>query len=165
MSPSLAAEFDHLGTRLDQMIERIKALPSDVQRAPVGKSFSPIKALEHMAITEKSYVELAKKTVAAKLVNRKGKPNFLYGLTLKALSKPVEVSTPTPRMFMPSGEMSIEDSAKLWKEQRAMLLGHLKAYDDVDAAIRNPLFGYLSPRDLFVLMERHQDYHEARLPN
>jgi len=147
------------------MVEKIKELPSDAQRAPMGKSFSPMKALEHMALTEKTYATYAQKTDPAKLKGRKGKPNFLYGFILKAISKPANVASPTGGPFSPSGEMSIEDSAKAWREERAKLLEHLKQFDDNDACLKNPIMGYLSPRDLFVLMERHQDYHDARLPN
>lgn len=164
MSPSLLAEYEHLTTRLDQMVERIKQLPSDTQRTPVGKSFSPEKALEHMAVLEKSYVDLAAKTDREAMKGKKGKPNFIFPLVLKSMSKPASSASPTPRMFQPSGAMSIEESAKLWRERRMQLLEYLKQFDDDDACLKNPLMGRLSPRDLYVLLERHQDYHDARLP-
>lgn len=163
MSPSLTAEFEFLTTRLEQMVERVNELPSDAQRAPVGKSYAPVAAVEHMAVTEESYVNFAKKTDPNKLKGRKGKPNFLYNFILKAISKPATKTTPSG--FPPTGDVSLEDAAQRWREARATFMEHLKKFDDNDACLKNPIMGYLSPRDIYVLMERHQDYHDARIPN
>ncbi len=165
MSPSLTAEFEHLFTRMDEMVDKIKNLPSDTQRTPVGKSFSPEKALEHMGVLEKGYVDQIQKTSAAKLQNRQGKPNFFYPLVLKQMTKPAGTASPTPPVFQPKQGKSIEESAKFWKEQRTIIVDYLKRFDDNAAAVKSTFFGYLSPRDIYVLLERHQDYHDARLPN
>jgi len=43
--------------------------------------------------------------------------------------------------------------------ERAKLVAHLAQFSDDDAAIKHPFFGLLSPRDMFILEEKHQDYH------
>jgi hypothetical protein len=165
MSPDLIAEFEHLDTRTDIMVGRVRAMSEEVQQTPVGKSFSPLKALDHMAVLEASYVKYTQKSNPAKLKGRKGKPNFFYGLVLKSMRKPVGKTSPTPKMFMPHGGMSIDESEKLWKERRAKLVQLISPFGDDDAAMKHPFLGYLSPRDIFILLEKHQDYHDARLPS
>lgn len=165
MSPQLTAEFEYLTTRLEGMIEKVSNLPTDAQESPVGKSFSPVQAIEHMYVTEKSYTDYAKKTDQAKLKGRKGKPNFIYNFVLKGMNRPVGSNLPTPGMFQPKDGLSLEESSQKWRDERASLKEYLKKFNDNDACLKNPLMGWFSPRDLYVLMERHQDYHDARLPN
>lgn len=163
MGPELVEQLEYLNTRIDQMIERVREMPSDQQRMPVGKSFAPIQALEHMAVTEQIYIDIVKKTDPATLKGRKGKPNFLYGLVLKTLNKPAKVASFSPKPFLPKDDLSVDESAAKWKDLRGQLLDYLRPFGDDDAAIKHPLFGYMSPYDLFILLEKHQDYHDARL--
>jgi hypothetical protein len=164
MSPDLAAEFKHLDTRLEAMIERIKEYSPEVQAAPVGKSYSPLKTLEHMFLVERDYAKMASAFDKIKFAGKTGKPSFMYRFVLKGMAKPANTAAPTIKKFSPDSSMSLEDSARQWRTERAKLVSHLSAFDDNVSAIKHPLFGHLSPRDVFIIQEKHQDYHEARLP-
>lgn len=163
MGPELVEQLEHLNTRIDQMVERVRQMPSDQQRSPVGKSFAPLEAVEHMAVTEQIYLDIVKKTDPAKLKGRKGKPNFIYGKVLQALNKPANVASFSPKPFHPKEILSVDESAAKWKARRRQLLDYLRPFGDDDAAIKHPLFGFMSPYDMFILLEKHQDYHDARL--
>ena len=164
MSPDLIAELEYLDKRLDTMVQRVGEYPSDVQLAPVGKSFAPLKVVEHMYLVEKAYVEFASKSTKAKLAGKTGKVNLVYGFVLKNMAKPSNSAAPTLRKFSPNNSMALETSAKRWREERAKLVQHLSDFGDNDAAIKHPIFGLMSPRDVFILLEKHQDYHDVRLP-
>ena len=165
MSPDLTAEFAHLETRSEGFVQRVRSYPPEVQSAPVGKSYSPIKAVEHLYLVEKSYVELAAKFDKAKFAGTKGKPSFFYRFVLKNMAKPSNTASPTLKKFEPAQAMPLEEAATKWREERAKLVAYLAEFDDDDAALKHPLFGPLSPRDMFILTEKHQDYHGLRLPN
>lgn len=165
MSPDLTAEFAHLDTRTDAFVERVRSYPPEVQTAPFGKSYSPLKAVEHMYLVEKSYVELTQKFNRAKYAGKKGKPGFFYGFVLKNMAKPSNFAAPTLKKFVPESAMALEDAAAQWREERAKLVAHLAQFDDDAVALKHPFFGPLSPRDMFILAEKHQDYHGLRLPN
>ena len=165
MSPDLTAEFAHLDARADGFVERVRSYPPEVQSAPVGKSYSPQKAVEHMYLVERSYGELAVKFDKAKFAGKKGKPGFFYRFVLKNMAKPSNTASPTLKKFEPQHTMPLEEAATKWREERAKLVAYLAGFGDDDAALKHPLFGPLSPRDMFILAEKHQDYHGLRLPN
>ena len=81
------------------------------------------------------------------------------------MAKPSTVAAPALKKFEPGTTMPLEESGAKWRENRAKLVKHLSAFDDSEAAMKHPFFGLLSPRDLFILLEKHQDYHSVRLPN
>jgi hypothetical protein len=164
MSPDLTAEFQHLDTRTDAMVDRVRAYPPEVQNKPVDKSYSPLKAVEHMYLVERMYVDQIDKFDKAKYAGKVGKPWFTYHFVLKNMAKPANTASPTIKAFSPDGTMTLDESAANWREQRAKLITLLGDFDDNQAAIKHPFFGFLSPRDLFILLEKHTDYHEARLP-
>jgi hypothetical protein len=116
-------------------------------------------------LVEKEYVKMAEGTDRAKYAGKSGKPSFMYRFVLKGMAKPAAVAAPTLKKFSPESGISVEESAKQWREQRAMLVSHLSAFGDNDGAIKHPMFGLLSPRDMFIIQEKHQDYHDARLPS
>lgn len=164
MSPDLTAEFEHLDRRLDHMVNRVGAYAPEVQSAPVGKSYSPLKAVEHMYLVERLYVDMMKKFDRAKYAGRMGSPWFTYNFVLKNMAKPSNTAAPTLKAFSPDGAMPLAESASLWREERKKMIDQLEPFDDNQAAIKHPFFGFLSPRDLFILLEKHQDYHDVRLP-
>ena len=164
MSPDLTAEYAHLDTRTDGFITRVRSFPPEVQTAPVGKSYSPLKVVEHMYLVERSYVELAEKFDRQKYACKKGNASFIYKFVLKNMAKPSNFAAPTLKKFVPQQAMPLDDSTAKWKAERAKLVAHLSQFNDDDAAINHPLFGLLSPREMFILEEKHQDYHGVRLP-
>jgi hypothetical protein len=165
MSPELIEQFEYLNVRLDQMADRIRELPTDVQNQPVVASFSPRKALEHMAATDQMYLDVIKKTDASKLKGKRGKANFIFGKVLQKLNSPAGKNVPSLPMLLPKQELEVEESIAKWKSSRAQIIEHMNKFDDDDAAIKHPFFGLMSPYDLFLLLEKHQDYHDARLPS
>ena len=165
MSPDLAAEYEHLNTRVDVMIDRVKGYSPETQSAPVGKSYSPLKALEHMYLVDKDYVKLAGAFDKAKFVGKSGKPTFFYRFILRGMAKPASFAAPTIKKFSPDSAMPLDESAKKWREARAKLIAHMANFGDDEGAIKHPLFGLMSPRDFFILLEKHQDYHDVRLPS
>ena len=68
-------------------------------------------------------------------------------------------------MLLPKNELEVEDSIAKWKSCRAQIIKYVQEFDDDAAAIKHPFFGLMSPYDLFLLLEKHQDYHDARLPS
>jgi hypothetical protein len=165
MSPDLAAEYEHLNTRVDGMIDRVAAYSPEVQAAPVGKSYSPLKAVEHMYLVDKDYVKLAEGFDKAKFAGRSGKPTFFYQFILRGMAKPANFAAPTLKKFSPESAVLLEESAKKWREARSKLIAHMGNFGDDEGAIKHPLFGLMSPRDFFILLEKHQDYHDVRLPS
>ena len=165
MSPDLTAELAHLDSRIDRFSERVGAYTPEVQSAPFGKSFSPLKAVEHMYLVEKEYVGFVSKFRKEKYAGKVGKPNFFYRFVLKNMAKPSNHVAPTIKKFVPDSAMPLEEATQKWKEERAKLVQHLSEFGDNDVAMKHPFFGLLSPRDIFILMEKHQDYHDVRLPN
>lgn len=163
MSPDLTQEFEHLNTRLEQMVERVKQMPDDQQKRPVGKSFAPVLAVAHMAVTEDIYLGLIRKTKPERIAGKKGKPNFIYGLVIKNMLKPKGKTIPSPAPFIPKSDTDLEQAAADWRASRAEVIAYLAKFDDNEAAVKHPFMGLLSPRDLFILEEKHQDYHDARL--
>lgn len=165
MSPDLAAEFEHLNTRVDAMIDRVTTYAPDVQDAPVGKSYSPLKAVEHMFLVDKDYVKLVEGFDKAKFAGKGGKPTLFYRFILRGMAKPASFAAPTLKKFSPDNAMPLEDSAKKWRDSRAKLIAHMANFSDDEGAIKHALFGLMSPRDFFILLEKHQDYHDVRLPS
>ena len=147
------------------MIDRVAAYAPEVQNAPVGKSYSPLKALEHMYLVDKDYVKLVGGFDKAKFAGKSGKPTFFYRFILKGMAKPASIAAPTIRKFSPDSAMSLDESAKKWREARAKLISHMGNFGDDEGAIKHPLFGLMSPRDFFIILEKHQDYHDVRLPS
>jgi len=164
MSPDLTAEFAHLDSRLDRFVERVGQYSPEVQAAPFGKSYSPLKAIEHMYLVDKDYVDFLAKFQKEKYAGKVGKPNFFYRFVLKSMAKPSNQAAPTIKKFTPESAMSLEESTQKWKEERAKIVQHLSTFADNDVAMKHPFFGLLSPRDIFILVEKHQDYHDVRLP-
>ncbi len=164
MSPDLAAEFEHLNSRVDAMIDRVATYAPDVQDAPVGKSYSPLRAIEHMYLVDKDYVKLVEGFDKAKFAGKGGKPTFFYRFILRGMAKPASFAAPTLKKFSPDNAMPLEDSAKKWREARAKLIAHMANFGDDEGAIKHALFGLMSPRDFFIILEKHQDYHDVRLP-
>ncbi|MEI8282644.1 MAG: hypothetical protein WCG75_09595 [Armatimonadota bacterium] len=165
MSPDLTAEFAHLDSRLDRFVERVGAYSPEVQAAPFGKSYSPLKAVEHMYLVDKGYVGFVAKFNKGKFAGKEGKPNFFYRFVLKSMTKPSNQAAPTIKKFSPESAMSLEESTRNWKEERAKFVQYLSGFGDSEVAMKHPFFGLLSPRDIFILLEKHQDYHDVRLPN
>jgi hypothetical protein len=164
MSPTLQSKFQILNERSNKMVDRVRAYNPTLQNAPVGRSFSPVHALEHMAMTEKLYADLTTKTDLVSLEGKQGKPNFIFRFILKAMAKPAGRVSPTIKDFTPTGVIGLEESAKLWSERRNRVVEHLSRFQDDQAALKHPLFGMLSPNDVFNLLNKHQDYHDIRLP-
>ncbi len=163
MTPELTQQFENLGVRMEHMIDRVREMPTDQQRSPVGKSFSPLQAIEHMAKTEQIYVGFIDKTNAAAVAGKKSKPNFLFGQLLKQLGKPQTSTVPSPGPFQPKEELDLDESARRWKEAKEKIHEYVAKFEDDAAAIKHPFFGWLSPYDMFLMMEKHQDYHDSRL--
>ncbi len=164
MSPDLTAEFAHLDSRIDRFVERVGGYSPEIQAAPFGKSFSPLKAVEHMCLVDKGYVDLVAKFNKEKYAGKVGKPNFFYRFVVKSMTKPSNQAAPTIKKFSPESAMPLEESTLKWKEQRAKIVQHLSQFGDNDVAMKHPFFGLMSPRDIFILIEKHQDYHDVRLP-
>ena len=164
MSPDLIAEFEHLDKRTDAILSRVGAMSPEAQATPFGKSYSPLRTIEHMYLVEKGYVDIAMKFDRAKFSGKKGKLTFMYKFVLKGMAKPSNIAAPTIKKFSPDSGMSLEESSRKWRENRMKLIQHLSGFGDDEAAMKHPLFGLMSPRDVFILLEKHQDYHDVRLP-
>jgi hypothetical protein len=164
MSPALKARYDSLDHRLADFAAKVEGYPVDVQTAPVGKSFSPLEALEHMAKVDKGYVEQIEGSRNHKRIGTPAKPRILYGFVLNKMGTSVEKNAPVPKMFDPSGNVSPSQSTKEWKEARAKVRKRAEEFEDDQTCLVNLFFGTLSPRTLCDLLEKHQDYHDVRLP-
>ena len=117
-----------------------------------------------MYLVEKDYVNFMSKFQNEKYAGKVGSPNFIYRVVLKSMAKPSNHVAPTVKKFSPESAMPLEESTRKWKEERAKIVQHLNSFGDNDVALKHPLFGRLSPRDIFILIEKHQDYHDVRLP-
>jgi hypothetical protein len=160
-----ADAWTQLDGRMNAMIKRVQSLSPELQKQPVGKSFSPLEALEHMAITEQLYVDLAKKTDMGKMQGRNGKPNFFYRMVMKQMLAPKGKTASTIKELTPAPGVTLEGAAQKWRTNRAALKAHFASVGNDDAAaFKHSFFGYLSANDVFTLLGRHQDYHDARLP-
>jgi hypothetical protein len=158
--------WSKLDDRMNGMIGKVESLSPDSQITPFGKSFSPIEAIEHLAMTERYYVKLIQQSDASKLSNRRGKPNFIYRLIIKQMAKPALVASPTIKDFTPGNNLTLESVVKNWRTTRNELRALVEPSKDHDAAImKHPLMGFLSPYDIWFILEKHQDYHDIRLPS
>jgi hypothetical protein len=165
MSPELIKKWDELDSRMEKMIELVGSYPDDVRRAPVGKSFSPADALEHMALTELLYDGLIKNFDPLKHGSKKAKRNFFFKFIERGMKRPAGTTAPTIPDLTPTGVgIATEMSAKKWRDARAKLREHLVGFDDHQTALFHPLFRAMSPEIVFDLLWTHQDYHDARLP-
>lgn len=164
MSPELTKKFEKLSDRMEACIARVQAYPESVQNAPLGKGFSPAQVIEHLAISDGSYMDFIFKAAQLPVTNQAAKPRFLYKLVLKQLSKPQGL-TPAPKQMLPTGIGSIEAQAERWRLTRQMILAHLSKYEDDAICLRHNIFGNMSPAQLINLLSVHQDYHDLRLPS
>lgn len=146
------------------MISRISSLSPELLTSPVGKSMPPESALEHMMITEGIYLKMINKEVGAKMAGKRPKVTFFYNFIMKAMEKPADQTAFMPKMFAPSGQVNLETAANQWRERRASLRAYLQHVNDDECCGGNLLEGRLSPVHVCELMNRHQDYHDARLP-
>ena len=117
-----------------------------------------------MFLVDRSYVEFAAKFDKTKSGGKPGKPSFIYRYVLRSLAKPSNFASPTLKRFEPENAMPLEEAANKWRDERAKLVAYLENFDDNEAALKHPFFGLLSPRDMFILSEKHLDYHGLRLP-
>lgn len=164
MSPALKARFDSLDERIEAFIAKVDSYPVEVQTAPVGPSFSPLDALEHMGKLEQKYVDQIEASRGHRAIGKPSKVRFTFGIVLKMMEKPAGEASPAPKMFEPTGRVSPEIAAQVWREARARVRKRAEEFEDDQTCMVNLIFGAMSPRKLCEIFESHQAYHEARLP-
>lgn len=149
---------------MEACIARVLAYPDSVRGAPIGKGFSPAQVIEHLAISDGSYMDFIARAAQLPVTTQVAEPRFLFKLVLKQLSKPKGL-TPAPRQMQPTGVGSVEAQAERWRLTRKMIGAHLAKYDDNAICLRHNLFGNMSPAQLIELLSVHQEYHDLRLPS
>jgi hypothetical protein len=164
MSPELTAKFEKLNERMEACIARVLGYPDSVRNAPLGKGFSPVQVIEHLAISDGSYMDFIARAAQQPVTSEIARPRFLYKLVLKQLAKPSGL-TPAPRQMIPTGIGSVEAQAERWRLTRQLIFAHLSKYEDNAICLKHNLFGNMSPAQLVELLSVHQDYHDLRLPS
>ena len=145
------------------MVERVRNLPREVQIAPVGKSMSPLEAVEHLALTEAINVDFAQKSNPEKLKGKKGKNSFIFRWLMKKMESP-QAFFPTGGPIVPKSMPDLDAAAQKWQTTREALKTTLEATADGDACLKHGMFGYLGHEDLIRSLAAHQQYHAYRIP-
>lgn len=164
MSPQLKQKFAELDARLESMVNRVESMPEKVQTAPFGKSYSPKLTIEHMAKVDESYFTFIEKATLKPLPKQPSEPNFIYRFVLKKMQEPANKIAPVTKEMAAEGKLTVQESAEKWRSARKKIVAFLDKFEDTHPAIKHPLFGKMSPTAIYVLMEKHQGYHDIRMP-
>ena len=166
----IACMSDRLESRIAQseavrkgLMNRVALLSEEKQRTkPKPGDFSALDMLGHMAIVEDLSVSFINPTLEFGLNLKPAKPNFLYRVIMKGMTKGRKV--PTSKEFEPRFTPTLEAVTEHWDGSRAKILSHLRAHPNDPTAIRHKLFGRLSAFQLLDLLDGHCGYHDIQFP-
>lgn len=167
MTPELHQAFSVLNERMNDLISKVQSLSPELQRLPVGKSFSPAEMLDHMGMTEASYLPFMEAARKQPLPHAPSQPSLffkVYKMFTKRMKSGSKVTVPAPSNLVPVDVKDVDESAAAWRDARVKVLEFLKDFDDDVQCIHHKMFGKISPRQIHDLFSTHQNYHETRLP-
>jgi len=153
-----------LESRRAAMTDRVAQLAQPEQvRRPRPSEFSPVEVIMHMALAETFSLEVMQQRPPIQLVKLRPKPSWIFPFALRRMEKGKGV--PTIGSMTPKLNVTLREADSRWTEVRKEihdLLAPLQTMDRV--ALKHPMFGLLSTRDLLQLLTSHAQYHEIRFP-
>ncbi len=164
---SITERTTELTRRLDAAV--IGRSPEDLLRQPSAGVWSPAQVVEHLVITNRSYVPVMR--AAIDLAPRdyggsEAKLSFI-GRTIAKMAGPGG-NAPAPKFLFPTNRPDVDAVLVEWREQHAQILEIAVAAKGVDLSvvkIRNPFVKWvrLNLVDCFEIMTVHTDRHVGQI--
>lgn len=163
MHPEVRKAHEAYEAQIAAWLSEIKAMDVESQNRPGPRNgFSPLQAIEHLALTDGMYIGFIKKVDRAKFAARKPKMNWIGRGMLRAMS-----AKPRPMMTVPSltppSNLVYGDVVAHWSARRAEMMALLGENTPDQGVFRHPLFGVLGPMEILQVSQGHLEYHIKRL--
>jgi DinB superfamily len=153
-----------LEVRRKTMTDRVAVLDNQAQiRRRRPSEFSPVEVIMHMALAETVSLEVMRQRPPIGLTTLRPKPSWIFAFALNRMEAGNGV--PTIGSMMPKSDVTLREADARWTEVRNEIHGLLSPLPTMDhVALKHPIFGLLSARDLLQLLSSHTRYHEIRFP-
>ena len=146
------------------MTDRVAMLDLQTQiRRRRPSEFSPVEVVMHMALAETFSLDLMRTRPPVGLTDLHPKPSWIFPFALNRMEAGNGV--PTTGSMTPKSNVTLQEADARWTEVRLEILDLLTPLPTLECvALKHPLFGLLSARDLLQLLTSHTQYHEIRFP-
>lgn len=161
--PQVEAAWSRLWQKSTALMDSIQALDEVQLALAPPKGFNSIETIRHLCLTDRFEIDLIKKTPPG--YARKPRMNFLGRMVVSGMMKAKPM--PTMAAMTPAAAEVTREGLVLACQEWSESLGDIRDLTAVKGAqetvLKHPLFGPMSPLDLYGLMEAHLDFHKARL--
>jgi len=163
MHPEVQKAHDAYEANIAAWLAEIKAMDTETQNRPGPRNgFSPLQAIEHLALTDGMYLGFMKKADRQKFIARKPKINWFGQAMLRSMT-----AKPKPMMTVPSltppPTLTYAEVVDHWAAQRAEMRKVIGEVNPDQGIFRHPLFGVLGPIEILQVADGHLEYHRKRL--
>lgn len=163
MHPEVQKAVDAYEANIASWLAEIKAMDSAAQNRPGPRNgFSPLQAIEHLALTDGMYLGFMKKADRQKFAAKKPRINWIGKAMLRSMT-----AKPKPMMTAPSlnptNSLNFKEVVDHWAAQRAEVMKVIGETAPDQGVFRHPLFGVLGPIEILQVADGHLEYHRKRL--
>lgn len=161
--PQVEAAWSSLWQKSTALMDSIQALDEVQLALAPPKGFNSLETIRHLSMTDRFEIDLIKKTPTG--YAKKPRMNFLGRMVVSSMRKAKPMPT-MAAMTPPSAKCTQEETVlacQEWSESLGEIRDFAAAIGSHETLLKHPLFGPMSPLDLFNLMEAHIDYHDLRL--
>ncbi len=163
MHPEVQKAHDAYEAHIAAWIREIQAMDVETQNRPGPRNgFSPLQAIEHLALTDGMYLGFMKKANREKFAAKKPMINWVGRIFMRSMtSKPKPMMT-TPNLT-PTTSLNFKEVVDHWTAQRAEVIKLIGETPPHQGIFRHPIFGVLGPLEILEVADGHLEYHIKRL--
>ncbi len=163
MHPEVRKAHDAYEAHIAAWLSEIKAMDSETQNRPGPRNgFSPLQAIEHLALTDGMYLGFMKKANREKFAAKKPKINWVGKIFMRSMTTKPRPMMTTPSLT-PTTTLNFKEVVDHWAAQRAEVIKLIGGNTPDQGVFRHPLFGVLGPLEILEVADGHLEYHIKRL--
>lgn len=163
MHPEVRKALDAYEAHIAAWLNEIKAMDVESQNRPGPRNgFSPLQAIEHLALTDGMYLGFMKKANRDKFGAMKPKINWVGRIFMRSMTTKPRPMMTTPTLTPPA-TLNFNEVVEHWAAQRAEVMKLIGDTTPDQGVFRHFAFGVLGPIEIIAVADAHLEYHIRRL--